>query len=121
MKPLSYIAAIALSLFAVISAQGQTIKKYVGKCSVPVSNAIPENMYGTGYYHYYEKDGKRVWHGRFHIERNEFVERFTNNGTLPMITSCSPGWVKYIEDIIKNENDSNIIRRGDGLWDLLRK
>ena len=80
MKPLSYIAAIALSLFAVISAQGQTIKKYVGKCSVPVSNAISDNMYGTGYYHYYEKDGKRVWHGRFHIERKNFVERFCYDG-----------------------------------------
>ena len=30
-------------------------------------------------------------------EANEFIERFTNGGTLPMITSCSPGWVKYCE------------------------
>ena len=30
-------------------------------------------------------------------EANEFVERFTQGGILPMITSCSPGWVKYIE------------------------
>ena len=30
-------------------------------------------------------------------EANEFVERFQTNDTLPMITSCSPGWVKYIE------------------------
>lgn len=30
-------------------------------------------------------------------EANEFVERFKNKGNLPMITSCSPGWVKYIE------------------------
>ena len=30
-------------------------------------------------------------------EANEFVERVTKGGTLPMITSCSPGWVKYIE------------------------
>lgn len=30
-------------------------------------------------------------------EANEFVQRFTKNETLPMITSCSPGWVKYIE------------------------
>lgn len=30
-------------------------------------------------------------------EANEFIERFTNGGVLPMITSCSPGWVKYIE------------------------
>ena len=30
-------------------------------------------------------------------EANEFVERFKNGGTLPMITSCSPGWVRFIE------------------------
>ena len=30
-------------------------------------------------------------------EANEFVERFTKGETLPMITSCSPGWVKFIE------------------------
>lgn len=30
-------------------------------------------------------------------EGNEFLDRFSNNGVLPMITSCSPGWVKYIE------------------------
>ncbi len=30
-------------------------------------------------------------------EANEFIERFTENDNLPMITSCSPGWVKYIE------------------------
>ena len=30
-------------------------------------------------------------------EANEFVERVKNGGTLPMITSCSPGWIKYCE------------------------
>ena len=30
-------------------------------------------------------------------EANEFLDRFKNGGTLPMITSCSPGWVKYCE------------------------
>ena len=30
-------------------------------------------------------------------EANEFIERFTKNDNLPMITSCSPGWVRYIE------------------------
>lgn len=30
-------------------------------------------------------------------EANEFIERFQKNDNLPMITSCSPGWVKYIE------------------------
>ncbi len=30
-------------------------------------------------------------------EANEFVERVQNGGTLPIITSCSPGWVKFCE------------------------
>ncbi len=30
-------------------------------------------------------------------EANEFVERVKNKGTLPMITSCSPGWVRFAE------------------------
>ncbi|MBQ9517379.1 MAG: iron hydrogenase small subunit [Eubacterium sp.] len=30
-------------------------------------------------------------------EANELVERMKKNGTLPMITSCSPGWVKFCE------------------------
>ena len=30
-------------------------------------------------------------------EGTEFIDRFTNGGTLPMITSCSPGWVRYLE------------------------
>jgi iron-only hydrogenase group A len=30
-------------------------------------------------------------------EANELVHRVMNKGTLPMFTSCCPGWVKYIE------------------------
>ena len=30
-------------------------------------------------------------------EGTELVQRIKNNGVLPMITSCSPGWVKYCE------------------------
>ena len=30
-------------------------------------------------------------------EANEFIERVQNGGKLPMITSCSPGWVKFCE------------------------
>lgn len=30
-------------------------------------------------------------------EGNELIHRIKNNGTLPMITSCSPGWINYIE------------------------
>ncbi len=30
-------------------------------------------------------------------EATELMGRLQNNGTLPMITSCSPGWIKYCE------------------------
>lgn len=30
-------------------------------------------------------------------EANEFLGRVRNGGVLPMITSCSPGWIKYCE------------------------
>ena len=30
-------------------------------------------------------------------EAHELVERIKNRGKLPMITSCSPGWIKYVE------------------------
>jgi NADH-quinone oxidoreductase subunit G/NADP-reducing hydrogenase subunit HndD len=30
-------------------------------------------------------------------EGSEFIERLTSGGTLPMITSCSPGWVNFVE------------------------
>ena len=35
-------------------------------------------------------------------EANEFIERVTNNGVLPMITSCSPGWVRFAEKNFPN-------------------
>ena len=30
-------------------------------------------------------------------EASEFLERLTNSGVLPMITSCSSAWIKYVE------------------------
>lgn len=31
-------------------------------------------------------------------EAHEFLDRVQNGGTLPLITSCSPGWVRYCEN-----------------------
>jgi len=31
-------------------------------------------------------------------EGSEFISRLNGNGKLPMITSCSPGWVKFAEE-----------------------
>ncbi len=30
-------------------------------------------------------------------ESNEFIDRMQNGGVLPMITSCSPGWIRFCE------------------------
>ena len=30
-------------------------------------------------------------------EGNEFINRVQNGGVLPMITSCSPGWINFVE------------------------
>ncbi len=39
-------------------------------------------------------------------EANELVQRMQNGGVLPMVTSCSPGWVKFAEyyypDMLEN-------------------
>lgn len=39
-------------------------------------------------------------------EANEFIERVQNGGKLPMITSCSPGWVKFCEHNFPNMIDN---------------
>jgi len=31
-------------------------------------------------------------------EGSEFVRRLTQGATLPMMTSCSPGWIKFVEE-----------------------
>jgi len=31
-------------------------------------------------------------------EANELIERIKNNGVLPMMTSCCPAWIKYLEE-----------------------
>ena len=38
-------------------------------------------------------------------EANEFLDRVTNGGVLPMITSCSPGWVRFCEKNFPSELD----------------
>lgn len=35
-------------------------------------------------------------------ETNEFLERFTKKENLPLMTSCCPGWIKFIEQYYPN-------------------
>ena len=38
-------------------------------------------------------------------EAHEFLDRVQNGGVLPMITSCSPGWIKYCEHYFPEMTD----------------
>lgn len=38
-------------------------------------------------------------------EGNELLRRVTTGGVLPMVTSCSPGWIKFIEHFFPAELD----------------
>ena len=39
-------------------------------------------------------------------EAHEFLDRVQNGGKLPLITSCSPGWVKYCEHYYPDMTDN---------------
>lgn len=39
-------------------------------------------------------------------EANEFLNRVKDGGVLPLITSCSPGWVKYCEHYFPDMTDN---------------
>ena len=39
-------------------------------------------------------------------EANELIDRIQNGGKLPLITSCSPGWVKYCEHYFPEMTDN---------------
>ncbi len=39
-------------------------------------------------------------------EATEFIDRVQNGGTLPLITSCSPGWVKFAEHYYPEQLDN---------------
>ncbi len=39
-------------------------------------------------------------------EGHELIKRIQTGGTLPMITSCSPGWIKFIEHFFPEQLDN---------------
>jgi iron-only hydrogenase group A len=39
-------------------------------------------------------------------EASELVHRITTGGKLPMMTSCSPGWIKYVEQFYPDMTDN---------------
>ncbi len=87
-------------------------KKHVAICTAPSVRATLGECFG--YEPGTEVEGKMVaalrrlgFDGVYNMnfsadltiveEAHEFLERFTTGGKLPMITSCSPGWIKFCE------------------------
>ena len=77
---------------AVRAALGECFKMPVG---TPVTGKMVAALRRLGFY--------RVFDTNFGAdltimeETHELLDRITNNKVLPMITSCSPGWVRYCE------------------------
>ena len=87
-------------------------KKHVAICTAPSVRATIGECFG--YEPGTEVEGKMVaalkrmgFDGVYNMnmtadltiieEAHELIERVQNGGVLPMITSCSPGWIKYCE------------------------
>lgn len=87
-------------------------KKHVAVCTAPSVRATLGECFG--YEPGTEIEGKMVaalkrlgFNGVYNMnltadltiveEAHEFIDRLTNGGKLPLMTSCSPGWVKYCE------------------------
>ncbi|MCL2397903.1 MAG: [FeFe] hydrogenase, group A, partial [Defluviitaleaceae bacterium] len=55
-------------------------------------------------------------------EGTEFIQRLKNNGPFPMFTSCSPGWVKFLEfyypDMVQNLSS---VKSPQGIYGTLVK
>jgi len=65
----------------------------------PVGTNVEGKMFGT----LYELGVNEIMDTNFTAdltiveEGSEFLDRMQNDGVLPMFTSCSPGWVNYLE------------------------
>ncbi|MCQ3035992.1 MAG: [FeFe] hydrogenase, group A, partial [Bacilli bacterium] len=77
---------------AVRAALGEEFGMPVG---TPVTGKMVTALKRLGFYRVYDTNFSAdltIWE-----EANELLERIKNKGQLPMITSCSPGWVNYAE------------------------
>ena len=56
-------------------------------------------------------------------EGTEFLKRLQENGPFPMFTSCSPGWVKYLEYYYPDMLDSHLssVKSPQGIYGSLMK
>ncbi len=65
----------------------------------PVGTNVEGKMYAAFKALGFDDIGDVNWSADLTIieEGTEFINRLQNGGTFPMFTSCSPGWIRYIE------------------------
>ena len=77
---------------AVRAALGEEFGMPIG---TPVTGKMVAALHRLGFYRVYDTNfGADL---TIMEEGTELIHRLKNNGVLPMITSCSPGWVNYAE------------------------
>ncbi len=93
-------AALADPTKKVVVQTAPSVRATLGECfGMPIGTNVEGKMVAAlrrmGFYRVFDTDfGADL---TIVEEANELVERIKNGGTLPMITSCSPGWVKFCE------------------------
>ncbi len=101
--------ALADSSKYVIVQTAPSVRATLGECfGMPIGTNVEGKMVAAlhrlGFYKVFDTDFSADL--TIVEEANELVERIKNGGVLPMITSCSPGWVKFCEyyypDMIKH-------------------
>lgn len=94
------LAAIADPEKFVIVQTAPSIKATLGECfGMPIGTNVEGKMVAALKRLNFDKVFNTDFSADLTIveEANELVERVQNGGVLPMITSCSPGWVKFCE------------------------
>lgn len=92
-------AAIAAGKYVVVQA-APAVRAALGEefgypVGTPVTGKMIAALRRLGFYRVYDVNfGADL---TIMEEGNELLDRLTNGGVLPMITSCSPGWVNYAE------------------------
>ena len=92
-------AAIAAGKYVVVQA-APAVRAALGEefgypVGTPVTGKMIAALRRLGFYRVYDVNfGADL---TIMEEGNELLDRLTNGGVLPMITSCSPGWVHYAE------------------------
>ena len=93
-------AALADNTKHVVVQTAPSIRATLGECfDMPIGTNVEGKMVAALRRLGFEKVFDTNTAADFTIveEATELLERVKNGGTLPMITSCSPGWVKYCE------------------------